>query len=149
MGHRSVTIEIAAPPERVFDLYADFRRLSEWQGQSGFKGTEGAFDRPGADFVIRFAGPFTLRGTVLALQRPSLHRIRARELAGLVTCETTARFDPADGGTRLTFEYDYQVAGGVVGRLFDGVAGRDMQTRGARDAAGLKGLAERTNERTS
>jgi uncharacterized protein YndB with AHSA1/START domain len=145
MGHRSVSIDIAAPPERVFDIYTDFRRLSEWQGQPGLKGTEGRFDRPGAAFVIRYGGPLTLRGTVLAAQRPTLHRIRARELAGLVTCETTARFDPADGGTRLTFDYDYQVAGGPVGRLFDRMAGRDMETRGAKDAAGLKHLAERTN----
>jgi uncharacterized protein YndB with AHSA1/START domain len=145
MGHRRVTIEIAAPPERVFDIYVDFRRLSEWQGQSGLKGTDGAFDRPGADFVIRFGGPFTLRGTVLALQRPSLHRVRTRELAGLVTCETTTRFDAANGGTRLTFDYDYQVAGGPVGRLFDGMVGGDMETRGTKDAAGLKALAERTS----
>ena len=46
MGHRRVTIDIAAPPQRVFDIYTDFRRLPEWQGQPGLKGTEGAFDRP-------------------------------------------------------------------------------------------------------
>ena len=145
MGHRSVTIDIAAPPQRVFDIYTDFRRLPEWQGQPGLKGTEGAFDRPGADFVIRYGGPLTLRGRVPAAQRPSLHRIRARELAGFVTCQTTARFEPADGGTRLTFDYDYQVVGGPIGRLFDGMAGRDMESRGAKDAAGLKDLAERTS----
>jgi uncharacterized protein YndB with AHSA1/START domain len=143
MAHRRVTIDIAAPPERAFDIYADLRRLSAWG--SGVKATDGAFDRPGADFVIRVGGPFTLRGTVLAAQRPSLHRIRAREMAGLVTCETTARFDPTDGGTRLTFDYDYRVAGGPIGRLFDGLAGGEMESRGAKDAAGLKDLAERTS----
>jgi uncharacterized protein YndB with AHSA1/START domain len=140
MGHRSVTIDIAAPPERVFEIYTDLRRLPQWQ--SGLKGTDGGFDQPGADFVMRFGGPLTVRGTVLAAQRPALHRIRAREMAGLVTCETTARFDPADRGTRLTFDYDYQVSGGRVGRLFDGMVGREMHTRGAKDAAGLKELAE-------
>lgn len=142
MGHRTININIAAPPERVFDIYADPHWLLEWQ--SGLKGVDGAFDRPGAHFVLRFGGPFTVRGTVLASQRPSVHRIRAREMAGLVTCETTARFDPADTGTRLTFDYNYQVAGGPVGRLFDGVAGSEMETRGAKDAAALKDLAERT-----
>jgi uncharacterized protein YndB with AHSA1/START domain len=144
MGHRSVGIDIAAPPERVFDIYTDLRRVSEWQRQPGLKGTEGAFDRPGADFVIRYGGPLTLRGTVLATQRPSLHRICARELAGFVTCQTTARFEPEGGGTRLTFDYDYHVVGGPIGRLFDRVAGGDMETRSAKDAAGLKELAERT-----
>lgn len=142
MGHRNVTIDIAAPPNRVFDIYTDLRRLSEWQTQPGLKGSEGAFDRAGADFVIRYGGPFTLRGMVLAAVRPSLHRVRAREMAGLVTCETTARFDPANGGTRLSFDYDYDVAGGPVGRLFDGIAGDEMKSRGAKDAAGLKKLAE-------
>ena len=142
MGHRSVNITIAAPPERVFDIYADPSWLSEWQ--SGLKGVDGAFDRPGAHFVLRFGGPFTIRGIVLASERPSVHRIRAREMAGLVTCETTARFDPADAGTRLTFAYDYRVAGGLVGRLFDGMAGSEMETRGSKDAAALKELAERT-----
>jgi uncharacterized protein YndB with AHSA1/START domain len=145
MGHRSVRIDIASPPERVFDIYTDFSRLSEWQGQPGLKGTEGAFDRPGAEFVIRYSGPFTLRGTVLVAQRPSLHRIRSREMAGLVTCQTTARFEPADGGTRLTFEYDYQVTGGPFGRLFEGMAGGEMERTGAKDAAGLKEVAERTS----
>jgi uncharacterized protein YndB with AHSA1/START domain len=144
MGHRSVSVDIAAPPERVFDIYTDMRRLAEWQGQPGLKGTEGALDQPGADFVIRYSGPFTLRGTVLAAQRPALHRVRARELAGFVNCQTTARFDPANGGTRLTFDYDYRVIGGPIGRLLDGMAGRDMEMRGARDAAGLKDVAERT-----
>jgi uncharacterized protein YndB with AHSA1/START domain len=145
MGHRSVTIDIAAPPARVFDIYTDLRRLPEWQRQPGLKGTKGAFDRPDSNFVIHYGGPLTLRGTVLAAQRPSLHRVRAREMAGLVTCETTARFAAAGGGTRLTFDYDYQVVGGPVGRLFDGMAGGDMETRGAKDAAGLKQLAERAS----
>ena len=143
MGHRSVTIDIAAPPERVFDIYTDLRRLPEWQRQPGLKGTEGAMDRPGADFVIHYGWPLTLRGRVLAVERPSLQRVRARELAGLVTCETTARFDAAEGGTRLTFDYDYQGVGGPVGRLFDGMAGGDMEKRGAQDAAGLKAVAEK------
>jgi hypothetical protein len=44
MWRRSVTMEIAGPAGTRFAIHIDFRRLSEWQGQSGLKGTDGAFD---------------------------------------------------------------------------------------------------------
>jgi uncharacterized protein YndB with AHSA1/START domain len=143
MGHREVSIEIAGPPDDVYDIYVDATRTGEWHG--GVKAVEGdaRLDRVGAAHVVKYGGPYTVRARVLTAERPSLHRMDAREMAGFVNCVTTARFEPIMPGTRLTLEFDYRVVGGPIGRLFDGRLGDEMEAEGARDLGRLKALAER------
>ena len=45
-------------------------------------------------------------------------------------------------GTQLGLEMDYRVAGGPIGRLFDGRVGNEMVTTVGEDLARLKALAE-------
>ena len=142
MGQRQVAVDIGAPPERVFDLYTDARRVGEWQ--SGVKSVEstGSLIDAGSTWTIRYGGPFVVKGTVLDVQRPGRHQQRFSEMLGLVRCTTMARFDPAGSGTRATFDLDYRVAGGPVGRLFDGMVGGEIEGRFTKDLAGLKAAAE-------
>ena len=142
MGQRQVSADIAAPPERVFDLYTDAQRVGEWQ--TGVKSVEatGSLAQVGSTWTVRYGGPFTVKGTVLEAQRPVSHRQRFSEMMGLVSCTTTARFVPAGSGTRATFDLDYRVVGGPIGRLFDGMVGGEIVGRFNKDLAGLKALAE-------
>ena len=50
-------------------------------------------------------------------------------MMGLVSCTTTASFVPAGSGTQATFNLDYRVAGGPIGRLFDGMLGGEIEGR--------------------
>jgi uncharacterized membrane protein len=79
---------------------------------------------------------------VLEAERPDLHVQRLKELLGLVTCTTTARFLPVDGGTELHLAMRYRVAGGPIGRPFDARVGDEMVTTVRGDLARLKALAE-------
>jgi hypothetical protein len=40
------------------------------------------------------------------------------------------------------FDLDYRVAGGPIGRLFDGMVGGEIVGRFTKDFAGLKAIAE-------
>jgi uncharacterized protein YndB with AHSA1/START domain len=142
MGKRQVSADIGAPPERVFDLYTDAPQVGEWQ--TGVKSVEatGSLAQVGSTWTVRYGGPFTVKGTVLEVERPVRHRQRFSEMMGLVSCTTTARFVPDGSGTRATFDLDYRVAGGPIGRLFDGMIGREIVSRFSKDLVGLKAIAE-------
>jgi uncharacterized membrane protein len=79
---------------------------------------------------------------VLEVERPARHVQRLKELLGLVTCTTTARFRRVEGGTELRLGMAYRVAGGPIGRVFDSHIGDEMVTTNRGDLARLKALAE-------
>ena len=92
--------------------------------------------------VIVYRWPFKMAAEVLEVERPARHVQRLRELLGLVTCTTTARFRRVEGGTELRFGMAYRVAGGPIGRVFDSRVGDEMVTTSRRDLGRLKALAE-------
>jgi uncharacterized protein YndB with AHSA1/START domain len=142
MGQRQVSADIGAPPERVFDLYTDAQRVGEWQTGVKSVAATGPLAQVGSTWSVRYSGPFTIKGIVLEVHRPVSHRQRFSEMMGLVSCSTTASFVPSEIGTRATFDLDYRVAGGPIGRLFDGMLGGEIAGRFNKDLAGLKAIAE-------
>ena len=143
MGHRTVNVEIAAAPATVFGVYTDAARLGDWQDGIKDISVTGPLDQVGSEVTIRYGGPFTVKGTVLAVDPGARHQERLKEMLGLVTCMTTASFAPSGSGTTATFDFDYRVAGGPIGRLFDGMVGGEIVGRFSKDSAKLKALAER------
>jgi uncharacterized protein YndB with AHSA1/START domain len=142
MGHRSVAVEIAAEPRLVYALYTDGARLGEWSGARKVE-SSGPLDRVGSRFSASYGGPFTVRGEVVAVEPAVSHTMRLSELGGLVTCLTSARFEPAGAGTRLSLSFDYRAKGGPLAGLLDAVAGGEMVGTFTKDAARLKVIAER------
>jgi uncharacterized membrane protein len=142
MGERQVSMRIGAPPEIVFGLYTDAGRMREWLAGVREVRTVGPTDRPGGRAVIGYRWPFRMAAEVLEVERPTRHVQRLRELLGLVTCTTTARFRRVEGGTELCLGMAYRVAGGPIGRVFDSRVGDEMVTTSRRDLARLKALAE-------
>ena len=119
MGHRDLSFDIQAPPDRVHALLVD----------------------PGSRATLRFGGPWTVRARVLAAEPGLPHRSRAKEMLGLVTCTTTMRFRPVGTGTRLEVACDYVVAGGPIGRRFDGRVGDEMTEHATKEYSRLKWIA--------
>jgi uncharacterized membrane protein len=140
MGRRDVAIEIAAPASRVYALYTDCARLAEWMARS--VDCTGPLDRAGSRFTASYGGPFTVRAEVIAAEPGTSHQMRLSELAGLVTCVTTARFEPSRSGTRLSMRLDYRVKAGL-GLLFDSMVGSEMVAGSAKELGRLKAIAER------
>jgi uncharacterized protein YndB with AHSA1/START domain len=142
MGISSVSVDIAAPPQAVYDLYVDIGRVKEWQAGIKQITATGPLDRPGTRWRTVYGGPFRVSGEVLAVEPGVRHQGRATEMLGLVNCITTAHFAPAGAGTRLTVEFDATVAGGPFGRVFQKQVGSEMVATFGKDAARLKALAE-------
>jgi uncharacterized membrane protein len=142
MGDRHVSVSIKAPPETVFGLYTDPGRARDWQSGVREVRTAGPPDQPGSRAVIAYRWPFKMTAEVLQVEPPARHVQRLKELLGLVTCTTTARFRRVEGGTQLRLEMRYWVAGGPIGRVFDARVGDEMVATVGGDLARLKALAE-------
>jgi uncharacterized protein len=112
MGNRHVSVMINAPPETVFGLYTDPGRTRDWQAGVRDLRVAGPPDQPGSRVVIVYRWPFKMTAEVLQVEPPARHVQRLKELLGLVTCTTTARFRRVEGGTALRLEMGYRVAGG-------------------------------------
>jgi uncharacterized protein YndB with AHSA1/START domain len=109
-GFILATVEIAAPPERVFRAMAS-KEITQWWVRPGvFDTTEWSGDvRPGGRW--RAAGtargqPYALEGEFLEVDAPrklvyTWHRVGSPEAPSRVTC----RLDPIDGGTRVTLRH--------------------------------------------
>jgi uncharacterized membrane protein len=142
MGERQISVRINARPELVFGLYTDAGRVHEWLSGVREVRVTGPTDQPGGRAVTVYRWPFKMAAEVLEVERPARHVQRLKELLGLVTCTTTARFRRVEGGTELCLGMAYQVAGGPIGRVLDSRIGDEMVTTSRRDLAKLKALAE-------
>ncbi len=126
MGRIKDSIEIAAPPQRIWDYVQDYRRRAEWDA------TVARFEPVGTDRVdkgvtvrIRSAGfpaveyeavyvsyePYTV--SAVKLTRPIKNDL-FRNAAG------SWRYQALDsGGTLFTMTFDYDLSWGIFGVIFD------------------------------
>jgi uncharacterized protein YndB with AHSA1/START domain len=112
MSDRSLRLErlIAAPPERVFDLWTDPELLVQWWGPEGYQIPAHTLDvRPGGKWITTMRGTDGILRTVSGVYRavePPRRLVmswawhddkggRGHE------SEITVTFDPAPGGTKL------------------------------------------------
>jgi uncharacterized protein YndB with AHSA1/START domain len=103
MGTYQFTVRIAAPPDRVFDLWTDLDRMKEWVGGvTKVTDISGPLDRAGTSYTVWFGG-MRSPTEVIEVDRPRMIRTRFgnRVLRG----QTLATFEPEDAGTRLTQEF--------------------------------------------
>src|SRR5215813_9911750 len=102
-------VQIAAPPERVFQAITDPRQLTQWWGQKGmYRTTNWSTDlRPGGRWLCEGVGdqdgkPFDVHGEYLEIDPPRLliHTwIASFSGAGITTVRW--ELDPVAGGTRV------------------------------------------------
>lgn len=114
-------VEIAAAPERVWDLLEDVRRLPEYS-----QSTDEVREAP--ERLTAVGQEYLQVGRMLGVKLTSRWRVTAIEPGRLLSNEgtlapgvrytLTQRLDPLpDGGTRLWLEIDYTVPGGALGRF--------------------------------
>ena len=96
----SFTIDIAAPPEVVFDLWTNLDRVHEWiRGLTGVEDRTGPVDVVGSSYTVRF-GPVKSPTVVIEAERP--RRFATRFGNWYLRGRNRATFEPIDRGTRLT-----------------------------------------------
>jgi uncharacterized protein YndB with AHSA1/START domain len=117
MASFTIKRQIAAPPERVFDLLTDHRGYANLTPVRRVEMEhEGAPDPNGvgAIRVMHLVGP-PLREEVIEFERPS--KFAYRLLSGLPVKDHvgTVRLEPAEGGTLMIYDVDSTPAIPVVG----------------------------------
>lgn len=134
-------LHVDAPPADLFALYTDARRIPEWQpGAPRVLNQTGPLDLTGTRYTLKQRIGPALRVEVRRVEPPRLHEQAESALGG--TFLGTARFEPAEGGTRLSFEYGPEhltVFGRLIWRLFSGMSARIVRD----EFTNLRSLAER------
>ena len=139
-------VEIAAPPEKVFAIAGDLRRVPEWSpwGEAD-PATSFTFEgEPGAGQSMRWASNNPLVGTgsekVTAFV-PNERLVTEIDYGEFGTATSTITLAPSGGGTKLTRSFVTALPGVVdrwAGLMIDGSVGAEYEKGLAR----LKALAE-------
>jgi hypothetical protein len=111
----SEAIVIDAPPQAVYELVADLPRMGEWSPECERVEWDGRSNGPVVDATFvghNRGGPGKLitwsrHGRVVAA-RPGEEFAFATEEGGRESTKWTYRFEPADGGVRVTESYTVQ-----------------------------------------
>ncbi len=140
-------IDIAAPPERVYDVLADPTCLGEWVTIQ-----EELEEAPEGDLKtgsklrqrMKVAGQrFRLSWTVVEADRPRRIVWNGQGPMGTKAKAVYELSPDGDGATRFSYLNDYELPGGFAGKL----AGRAVQAASGREAdrtlRRLKALVER------
>jgi uncharacterized protein YndB with AHSA1/START domain len=111
------SVDIAASPDQVFDLWTDLDRMKEWVGGvTKVTNVSGPLDRAGTTYTVWFGG-MKSPTTVLEAERP--RRIRTRFGNRVLRGETEVSIEPSGGGTRLTQEFRTEgVIPALMARIF-------------------------------
>jgi uncharacterized protein YndB with AHSA1/START domain len=100
MAEHRISIDIAAPPDRVFALWMDLDRMTEWVGGvTRVTDVSGPIDVAGTRYIVRF-GPMKSPTEILEVDRP--HHVRTRFGNFILKGESDVRIEPTSDGTRLT-----------------------------------------------
>ena len=117
MAEHRISIDIAAPPDRVFAIWMDLDRMIEWVG--GVKRVtdlSGPIDVAGTRYTVHF-GPMKSPTEILEVDRP--HHVRTRFGNLILKGESDVRFEPIPTGTRLTQVFRTRgLISAITGRIF-------------------------------
>ena len=138
-------IEIEAPPQAVWDLAMDPDRLGEWvSAHSSAEGpADGELDE-GDSFkqVLCLGGqPVRVNWTLTRSDPPELAEWDADGPKG-TGAKVRYRFAQANGGTRFTYENDFDLPKGPVKLIAGRVAGAPARRAARKSLGNLKRLAE-------
>jgi uncharacterized protein YndB with AHSA1/START domain len=129
-------IEIAAPPEVVWEVLTGFEQWPQWNPEVKSMRFDGPV-APGSAFSWR-AGPGTIVSTLEQVEPPRFVRWRGRTMSIKAIHEW--RLEPRDGGTAVETEETFS---GLLARLFRGQLQKTLDKSLAEGLEHLKREAER------
>lgn len=134
-------IEIAAPPEVVWDVLTSFEQWPQWNPDVKSVSFGGLL-APGSEFRWK-AGPGTIVSTLEQVEPPWFIRWRGRTMSIKAIHEW--RLEPRDGGTRVETEESFS---GLLARLFRRQVQKTLDRSLSEGLEHLKREAERRVEDT-
>lgn len=130
------SVDIAAPPEQVWELLEDVRRLPEYS-----ESTDEVEDAP--ERITSVGQEYVQVGRLLGMKLRSRWKVVGLEQGRMISSEgslakgvrytLTQRLEPIPSGTRLAIDIDYTPPGGKLGVLAakagaEAKAGKEAQT---------------------
>lgn len=143
MEHFGDSIHIDAPIEHVWAFYMDTSHWPDWMPRAHLSDFSGPLDQVGTTYV----GSMKVMGhemkstyTVVEVVPQRLYHERSEWGPG----DNYIRFEPEDGGTRLTMEADYAMPAHLPGFIKDLLAKGWIQRQTRQMLGDLKVFAEAT-----
>jgi uncharacterized protein YndB with AHSA1/START domain len=145
MANVRTSIDIAASPERVWELVTDLNRLDEWVSiHRDFPTPPPAEVKEGTNFqqTLSVAGtPFAVDWTATEVDGPQRLAWHGTGPAG-ATARTTYSLAAAGDGTRFDYENEFKLPAGKVGEAVSGVVAGRAEREANDSLSRLKVLAE-------
>jgi uncharacterized protein YndB with AHSA1/START domain len=145
MAKVQTSIDIAVPPQRVWDLVTDLERLRDWVSiHRDFPEPPPAEVKEGTSFrqTLAVAGtPFAVEWTAVEVDEPQRLSWEGTGPAG-TTARTTYSLSGENGGTRFAYENEFKLPAGEVGQAASGVVSGYAESEAHASLARLKQLAE-------
>ena len=148
MSEVILSIEIAAPPEKVWELAMDPRRFHEWVtihrglGDVTFDGMPKTGDRMDQTLTLRGAH-FKVHWTLAECDEPR-HAVWEGRGPARSRAETEYRLTPVEGGTRFAYRNEFKAPMGPLGAVASRALVGGLPDREARATLKqLKALLER------
>ena len=145
MAATSVTIELPASPDEVWAVVTDFSRLGEWVT------THKDFPEPppdGLDVGTSFKQDMGMAGATVTITWTAERVDEPRELvwkgAGPAGSTATTRYmlEGSDAGTTFTFDSEYDLPGGPIGRVAGAAARGQGESQARQSLERLRALCE-------
>lgn len=132
----SRSIEVAAPPEVVWDVLTGFADWPKWNPDVKSMSFDGPLE-PGSTFRWK-SGPGTIVSTLEEVDPPRRVRWRGRTMS--IAALHEYRLEPRDGGTRVETEETFS---GLLARLMRGSLQKTLDRALEQGLEQLKAEAER------
>jgi uncharacterized protein YndB with AHSA1/START domain len=132
----TATVEIAAPPERVWQIITDFEHWPSWNPDVAWAELDGELE-PGTAFRWK-AGPGVIRSRLMRTDEPSHLEWTGRTMG--IRAVHVWHLEPAGGGTVVETRESWD---GLLPRLFRGYSTRTLGDSIRRGLDALKVAAER------
>lgn len=145
MANVQTSIDIDAPPQRVWDVVTDLERMGEWVSiHRDFPQSPPAEVSQDTSFhqTLAVAGtPFAVEWTAVEVDSPNRLSWEGTGPAG-TTARTSYSLAAENGGTRFEYENEFKLPGGELGEAAGGVVAGHAEREANDSLARLKALAE-------
>ena len=148
MGHITTSEEIAAPVEAVFAFVDDHRNTTKYMKDLTKWAPVGSQTHgKGAQFQVAMkAGPMTLSSVVDITTWTENRAIGWKSSEGF---KQTGKwtFKPSSGGTEATFDMEFELPGGIAGRMMSRAAEPIVRSNIEASVRSLRSQVERSSKK--
>ena len=137
-----VAAMVNVPPEQAWAAQLDGPGIAEWfPGVRSMDGPDGALDRPGTTYTLRFNPFLRSRVRITEVEQPIMHTREWDARPFGTHGRATVFMHPEEEGTRVDLDVHYRLPFGPLGRLLESSSW--VRKRAARDIRReLQGFAE-------